>query len=324
MRASLNDGPAKPNPTLSRKRRRAREAASKHLEAFLEMLAAERGAAPLTLVAYRNDLSDLALFLVPRGLSLEAADSAALHAYLSSATGLAPRTLARRISALRQFYKFLLVDGIRHDDPAADLETPGLGRPLPKILSEKEVAGLIAAALAEAEGEGDRLVCLIELLYATGLRISELVTLPFAAAQRDPRFLVITGKGGKERVVPLSEPSRAALSAYLSCRDRFLIGSRPSRWLFPSRSRAGHLTRQRAGQLLKELAVKSGLDPNRLSPHVLRHAFASHLLDHGADLRSVQQMLGHADIATTQIYTHVLSDRLRKLVETAHPLARRK
>jgi integrase/recombinase XerD len=195
---------------------------------------------------------------------------------------------------------------------------------LPKILSENEVAGLIAAARAGTEGEGVRLVCLVELLYATGLRISELVRLPLAMAQRDPRFLVITGKGGRERVVPLSEPSRAALAGYLACRNRFLSGSRPSRWLFPSRGRAGHLTRQRAGQLLKALAVKAGLDPDRLSPHVLRHAFASHLLDHGADLRSVQQMLGHADVATTQIYTHVLSDRLRKLVETAHPLARRK
>ena len=288
------------------------------------MLAAERGAAPLTLAAYRNDLADLARFLSARGLPLEAANSAVLHAYLASATRLGPRTLARRLSAMRQFYKFLVIDGIRRDDPTGDLETPALGRPLPKILSEKEVAGLIAAARAETEGEGDRLVCLVELLYATGLRISELVTLPVAAAQRDPRFLVITGKGGKERVVPLSEPSRAALAAYINCRDRFLTASRPSRWLFPSRGRAGHLSRQRAGQLLKELAVKSGLDPERLSPHVLRHAFASHLLDHGADLRSVQQMLGHADIATTQIYTHVLSDRLRKLVETAHPLARRK
>jgi integrase/recombinase XerD len=288
------------------------------------MLAAERGAAPLTLAAYRNDLSDLALFLAARGFPLEAADAEHLHAYLAVATGLAPRTLARRISAMRQFYKFLVIDGIRRDDPAADLETPGLGRSLPKILSEKEVAGLIAATRAVAGSEGDRLVCLVELLYATGLRISELVTLPLSAAQREPRFLVVTGKGGRERVVPLSEPSRAALSAYLTCRHRFLTNSRPSRWLFPSRGRAGHLTRQRAGQLLKELAVKAGLDPNRLSPHVLRHAFASHLLDRGADLRSVQQMLGHADIATTQIYTHVLSDRLRKLVETAHPLARRK
>jgi integrase/recombinase XerD len=258
-------------------------------------------------------------------LPLEAADTAVLHAYLASRIGFAPRTAARRISAMRQFYKFLLIDGIRRDDPAADLETPGLGRPLPKILSESEVVGLIAAARAEAKDhERDRLVCLVELLYATGLRISELVTLPLAAAQRDPRFLVVAGKGGKERVVPLSEPSRKALAAYLAGRDRFLPGARPSRWLFPSRGRNGHLTRQRAGQLLKELAVKAGLDPNRLSPHVLRHAFASHLLDHGADLRSVQQMLGHADIATTQIYTHVLGDRLRKLVETAHPLARRK
>jgi integrase/recombinase XerD len=324
MRAFRSNWSADPTLARPRTRRVAREAASKHLEAFLEMLAAERGAARLTLAAYRNDLSDLARFLAARALPLEAADAAALHDYLAAATGVGARTLARRISAIRQFYKFLVIDGIRHDDPAGDLETPGLGRPLPKLLSEKEVAGLIAAARAETKGEGDRLVCLVELLYATGLRVSELVTLPFAAAQRDPRFLVVTGKGGRERVVPLSEPSRAALSAYLSCRDRFLTGSRPSRWLFPSRSRAGHLTRQRAGQLLKELAVKAGLDPDRLSPHVLRHAFASHLLDHGADLRSVQQMLGHADIATTQIYTHVLSDRLRKLVETAHPLARRK
>ena len=288
------------------------------------MLAAERGAAPLTLAAYRNDLSDLARFLTARGSPLEAADAAVLHAYLASATDLGPRTLARRISAMRQFYKFLVIDGIRRDDPAADLETPALGRPLPKILSEDEVAGLIAAARAGTESEGVRLVCLVELLYATGLRISELVTLPLTAAQRDPRFLVITGKGGRERVVPLSEPGRAALAAYLTCRVRFLTSSRHSRWLFPSRGRVGHLTRQRAGQLLKGLAVKAGLDPDRLSPHVLRHAFASHLLDHGADLRTVQQMLGHADIATTQIYTHVLSDRLRKLVETAHPLARRK
>ena len=310
--------------TIPGKRRKAAAPASKHLEACFEMLAAERGAAPLTLAAYRGDLVDLAVFLAARGMPVETADAAALHAYLDAATGVGPRTLARRISAMRQFYKFLVIDGIRRDDPAADLETPGLGRPLPKILSENEVAGLIAAARNEAGGDGDRLICLVELLYATGLRISELVTLPLAAALRDPRFLVVTGKGGRERVVPLSEPSRAALAAYLTCRDRFLTGSRPSRWLFPSRGRAGHLTRQRAGQLLKELAAKAGIDPERLSPHVLRHAFASHLLDHGADLRSVQQMLGHADIATTQIYTHVLSDRLRKLVETAHPLARRK
>jgi integrase/recombinase XerD len=299
---------------------------SKHLEAFLEMLAAERGAALLTLAAYQNDLSNLAGFLAPGGVALEAADRERLHAYLaSSATArLSPRTLARRISAMRQFYKFLLLEGVRQDDPTAELDTPRLGRPLPKILSETEIKSLIDAAQSWPGEEGTRLGCVLELLYATGLRVSELITLPLAAARRDPRFLVISGKGGKERVVPLSEPGRVALRKYLECREHFLPDTRPARWLFPSRGRAGHLTRQRTGQLLKELAVKAGLDPDRLSPHVLRHAFASHLLDHGADLRSVQQMLGHADIATTQIYTHVETGRLRTLVESAHPLARRK
>ncbi len=290
------------------------------------MLAAERGAAALTLAAYQNDLVNLAGFLAPGGVALEAVDRERLHAYLASpdTARLSPRTLARRISAMRQFYKFLLLEGVRQDDPTAELNTPRLGRPLPKILSEAEVKSLIEAAQNWPGHEGIRLGCVLELLYATGLRISELVTLPLAAARRDPRFLMISGKGGRERVVPLSEPARAALRNYLECRADFLPESRPCRWLFPSRGRAGHLTRQRTGQLLKELAVKAGLDPDRLSPHVVRHAFASHLLDHGADLRSVQQMLGHADIATTQIYTHVETGRLRKLVETAHPLAQRK
>jgi integrase/recombinase XerD len=299
---------------------------SKHLEAFLEMLAAERGAAPLTLAAYQHDLSNLAGFLAARRVPVEAADAASLHAYLVSAATarLSPRTLARRISAMRQFYRFLLLEGVRRDNPTVELDTPRLGRPLPKLLSESEVSILIDAAASWPGDEGIRLNCILEVLYASGLRISELVTLPLAAVRRDLPFLVISGKGGKERVVPLSEPGRAALARYLECRERFLPDGRPSRWLFPSRGRVGHLTRQRAGQLLKELAAKAGLDPAKLSPHVLRHAFASHLLDHGADLRSVQQMLGHADIATTQIYTHVQTDRLRKLVESAHPLARRK
>ncbi len=217
-----------------------------------------------------------------------------------------------------------MTDAIRSDDPSSGLDAPRLGRPLPKILSEAEVARLIEVAQAWPDEEGVRLRAILELLYATGLRISELTTLPLASAQRDPRFLLVRGKGGKERLVPLSPPSRQALSAYLACRSRFLPEGGASRFLFPSRGREGHLTRQRCGQLLKELALAAGLDPARLSPHVLRHAFASHLLDHGADLRSVQQMLGHADIATTQIYTHVQGDRLRRLVETAHPLARRK
>ena len=288
------------------------------------MLQAERGAAMLTLVAYRYDLSDLAGFLANRGMTLEGVDRASLHAYLTGPTTarLAPRTLARRISAMRQFYKFLLLEGVRPDDPTTELDTPQLGRPLPKILSESEVKALIDAAQTWSGNEGTRLGCIVELLYATGLRVSELVTLPLAAARSAARFLIVSGKGGKERVVPLSDPARAALSRYLECRSNFLPDARHSRWLFPSRGRAGHLTRQRTGQLLKELAAQAGLDPERLSPHALRHAFASHLLAHGADLRSVQQMLGHADIATTQIYTHVETDRLRKLVENAHPLAR--
>lgn len=300
--------------------------AGRRVEGFLEMLAAERGAARLTLAAYRNDLADLAGFLAARGQSLDAAGAEALHAYLADAATrqLAPRTLARRLSAMRQFYRFLLVDGARADDPTARLDAPRIGRPLPKILTEDEVGRLIAAAAEWPEAEGVRLRCILELLYATGLRVSELVTLPVAAAQRDPRVLLVRGKGGKERVVPLSPPARAALAAWLDRRREFLAEGQPSRWLFPSRGEAGHLTRQRCGQLMKELALAAGLDPARLSPHVLRHAFASHLLAGGADLRSVQQMLGHADIATTQIYTHVQGERLRRLVETAHPLARRK
>ena len=317
MPASRNDG-------------RAAARMSLRLEAFLEMLAAERGAARLTLSAYRNDLLDLAGFLVARGTALEDAKPDALHEYLGAMTTrrLAPRTLARRLSAMRQFFRFLLSDGARADDPTSGLDAPRLGRSLPKILDENEVGRLIATAANWPEDEGVRLRCILELLYATGLRVSELVTLPLAVAQRDPRFLLVRGKGGKERVVPLSGPARQALAEYVGCRGHFLPQSqqaaRAGRWLFPSRGEEGHLTRQRCGQLLKELALAAGFDPARLSPHVLRHAFASHLLDHGADLRSVQQMLGHADIATTQIYTHVQSERLRRLVETAHPLARRR
>ena len=314
MRASRNEA------------RAAVPALSPRLEAFLEMLAAERGAARLTLAAYGNDLGDLARYLAGRGQTLDEADAQALHEYMSAAATrrLSPRTLARRRSAMRQFYRFLLVEGIRADDPTAGIDAPRLGRPLPKVLSEDEVTGLLAAAEAWPGDEGVRLRCIVELLYAAGLRISELISLPLAAAQRDPRFLTVRGKGGKERLVPLGVPARRALAGYLACRGRFLASQRAARWLFPSRGASGHLTRQRCGQLLKELALAAGLDPARLSPHVLRHAFASHLLDNGADLRSVQQMLGHADIATTQIYTHVQSARLKRLVETAHPLARRK
>ncbi len=297
---------------------------SHHVEAFLEMLAAERGAARLTLAAYRGDLADAARFLGAAGL--EAAATEDLRRYLAKLAGdrLLPRTAARRLSALRQFYKFLVTDGRRRDDPSAALDAPRLGRPLPKLVSEPEAEALLAAAAARAGAEGARLVCLLELLYGAGLRVSELVSLPLSAARGDRRFLVLRGKGGKERLVPLGERARAALAAYLERRGAFLGAGAASRFLFPSRGAAGHLTRRRCGQLLKELAVATGIDPARLSPHVLRHAFATHLLDHGADLRSVQEMLGHADIATTQIYTHVAGERLQRLVGEHHPLARRK
>lgn len=299
--------------------------ASRHIEAFLEMLAAERGAAKLTIFAYRNDLDDFAAFLAGAGTTVEGADAAALRRYLArlAGAGMAPRTSARRLSALRQFHKFLFAEGIRGDDPTAQLDSPRLGRPLPKILAEAEITALIDAARRMAGAEGKRLVCFVELLYATGMRVSELVALPLARL-REQRFLLVTGKGGKERLVPLSAPAREALADYTAARGEFLAEGKTSRFLFPSRGAEGHLTRRRCGQLLKELALAAGIDPARVSPHVLRHAFASHLLDHGADLRSVQQMLGHADIATTQIYTHVQDDRLRSLVETHHPLARRK
>jgi len=298
---------------------------SRHVEAFLEMLAAERGAAKLTIAAYRNDLDDFAAFLAAAGKPAEAADAAALRRYLGRlvGAGMAPRTTARRLSALRQFHKFLFAEGVRSDDPTGQLDSPRLGRPLPKLLAEAEIEALIAAARQMAGPEGKRLVCFVELLYATGLRVSELVALPLGRL-RDERFLLVTGKGGKERLVPLSAPARQALADYAAVRGEFLAEGATSRFLFPSRGAEGHLTRRRCGQLLKTLALTAGLDPARVSPHVLRHAFASHLLDHGADLRSVQQMLGHADIATTQIYTHVQGERLRTLVETHHPLARRK
>ena len=292
------------------------------LESFEEMLSAERGAAGNTLESYRRDLGDCGRFLAGRSRGLERADSEDLRAYLAAlaAAGRSPRTAARRLSAIRQFYRFLFTEGLRGDDPAAGLDAPRRGRSLPKLLSEAEVDLLLERARERAGPDGRRLRALLELLYATGLRVSELVCLPLDAVARDPMVLIVRGKGGRERLVPLSEPARAAVATFLEVRDRFLSSRKDSRWLFPSRGQSGHLTRHRVGQLLKELAVEAGIDPARVSPHVLRHAFASHLLDHGADLRSVQKMLGHADISTTQIYTHVLDERLKALVRDHHPL----
>jgi len=303
-------------------------APSRHLESFIEMLRAERNAARNTVEAYTRDLTDLAGFLARRGVELAAADATALRAYLAALdrAGMAPRTAARRLSAIRQFYRFLLGEGLRPDDPVATIDSPRQGRPLPKLLSEVEVGGLLETVHAMKGVDGLRLSALLELLYATGLRVSELVALPVAAVMRDQRVLVVRGKGGKERMIPLHEPARAAINAWLAARSTEL-GKRgkdaASPWLFPSHGDSGHLTRQRLGQLLKDLALTAGIDRRKVSPHVLRHAFATHLLDHGADLRSVQKMLGHADIATTQIYTHVADERLKTLVREHHPLAKR-
>ena len=290
------------------------------------MLAAERGAAKLTLAAYGTDLADCARFLAAKGGALETASTDALRRYFTAVAraGLAPRTAARRMSALRQFYRFLVLETVRRDDPTAALDGPRLGRPLPKVLRETEARTLLDEARKWPGPDGKRLRAMAELLYGAGLRVSELVGLPLAAARRNPRFLIVRGKGDKERLVPLGDPARAALADYLTVRGHFLAEGATSPFLFPSHGREGHLTRRRCGQLLKLLALKAGLDPARLSPHVLRHAFASHLLDHGADLRSVQAMLGHADIATTQIYTHVESSRLERLVAEHHPLARKR
>lgn len=307
--------------------RKAAAALPAQVDAFLEMMLAERGAAANTIAAYRKDLLDAAAFVAQRGRALADANDDDLRAYLGSlkAAGVAARTAARRLSALRQFFRFAVVERLRDDDPCTTLDGVRQGRSLPKVLTEAEVAALLQAAAAEAGPGGLRLVALVELLYAAGLRVSELVSLPASigdpARLRATGAMMVRGKGSKERLVPLHETAITAVAAYREIRSHFLPGKRPSPWLFPSRGASGHLTRRRVGQMLNDLAVTAGVDPARLSPHVMRHAFATHLLDHGADLRSVQQMLGHADIGTTQIYTHVQGERLRKAVE-AHPLSR--
>ncbi len=310
----------------------ARPGAGRAVESFLEMMAAERGAALNTIESYRRDLTQFAAFARARGRPPEDADTGLIRKYIrqQSEAGMAPATSARRLSALRQFFRFLQSEGGRQDDPTATIDSPRRRRSLPKYLSEDDVDELLAAAhgrAAEGGRQGIRLVALLEVLYATGLRVSELVGLRNSALSRDRRLLTFAGKGGRERMVPLTGPATKALAAYEAVRDSFLpkgARARAVAWLFPSRSRAGHLTRARCAQLLKEVAAEAGIDPARVSPHVLRHSFASHLLAHGADLRSLQQMLGHADIATTQIYTHVLEERLKALVEDAHPLAARR
>ena len=289
----------------------------RHLEAFLEMLAAERGAARNTLVAYELDLTDFAAFAGSRGLALAATDSATLQAYMAGlqTAGLSARTAARRLSALRQFHRFLLQEGIRADDPTALLDSPRLPAQLPKFLSEQEVDALLAAAAKRAGRAGAVACAALEILYATGMRVSELLSLPRVALAGDAGLLMIRGKGGKERMVPLSQAAKQAAAALVAQTEP------PGRWLFPGRDPKRAMTRQGFFLLVKQVAGAAGIDPARVSPHVLRHSFASHLLARGADLRSLQMLLGHADIATTQIYTHVLDERLKQVVEMYHPLA---
>ncbi|MBN8928754.1 MAG: tyrosine recombinase [Rhodospirillales bacterium] len=281
------------------------------------MLAAERGAARNTLLAYERDLTDFAAFAAARGQAVAAADGATLQAYMAGlqAEGLSARTAARRLSALRQFHRFLLREEVRRDDPTALLDTPRLPAALPKYLSESEVDALLAAAVERPGRPGLVARAALEILYATGLRVSELLGLPRAALAGDAALLLVRGKGGRERLVPLSDAAKQAAAALAA-------ESATSRWLFPGRDPRQPLTRQAFFVLLKQVALAAGLDPARVSPHVLRHSFASHLLARGADLRSLQMLLGHADIATTQIYTHVLAERLQRLVEAHHPLAR--
>ncbi|MEM9636122.1 MAG: site-specific tyrosine recombinase XerD [Pseudomonadota bacterium] len=301
------------------------------ISAFLEAQAAELGAARNTLLAYGRDLQDFEDWLAHRNTGFEKVSKADVENYLIScdAQGLSRATRARRLSAIKQLYRFAFEEGWRTDNPAIQIAGPGRDKRLPKTLSEEEVDRLLEAARASGRSARDRArnTCLMELLYATGMRVSELVSLPVSAARGDPRMLLIRGKGGKERMVPLSPPAREALADWLRLRDaledsRRADGKPPSKYLFVSHSAAGHLTRHRFYLLIKEFAVSAGVSPEKVTPHTLRHAFATHLLANGADLRSIQTLLGHADVATTEIYTHVLEARLSELVLTHHPLAK--
>lgn len=307
--------------------------AQRWISTFLEAVAAEHGAARNTQLAYGRDLLDFAGWLAGRGTDIAGADRQAVEDYLvhCDAQGLSRATRARRLSSIRQLYRFAVEEGWRSDNPAQRLTGPGRTPRLPKTLTEAEVTRLIDSARIRGRNPPDRLrdTALFELLYATGLRVTELVSLPVAAVRGDPRMVLVRGKGDKERMVPLSTPARTALTEWLDQRDadeevQRKAGRAPSRFLFPGEGKEGHLTRQYFHSLVKDVAVLAGLSPTRVTPHVLRHAFATHLLAHGADLRVIQTLLGHADLATTEIYTHVLDDHLRDLVLTRHPLARKR
>ncbi len=295
-------------------------------EAFLEMMAVERSAAKNTLMAYEKDLSDASGFLSGKGRGLADASAEDIEAWFASlgARGLSPATAARRRASIRQFYRFVLGEGWREDDPSRRVDAPKMGRPLPRVLTRAEMERLLSVAAERDGAAGVRLTCIVEVIYASGLRISECLNLPLAALARDPAYLIVKGKGGKERLAPLNGPARDAVKAYLEVRKSFLPkGVRDSPWLFVSRSAAGRLTRRRFSQMLEEAAGLVGIDRARVSPHVLRHAFATHLLEGGADLRTVPKLLGQSDIGTTQIYTHVTEGRLAQVVADNHPLSRK-
>ncbi len=307
------------------------------VDAFLDMLTSERGAAMNTRQAYWRDLADVSAYLKSEKSSdLDRASTAELKDYLEDLTNkihtkgenkaqIAVRTVARRLSAMRQYYRYLVSEDVRGDDPTTTIDSPKQGRTLPKTLSEAEVSQLIKTAGEGGGADSVRLVCLLELLYATGLRVSELVGLQMAAIAENAEFLTVEGKGGRERMIPLSEPAQNAIAKYLAVRESFIGNENRAaqeKSFFPSKtSQSGHLTRQRFAQLLKDLARDAEVEEGRVSPHILRHAFATHLLSRGADLRSVQKMLGHADIATTQIYTHMIGEDLKKTVEEKHPMS---
>lgn len=291
---------------------------NKYIASFLDVMIAERGASPRTISAYEKDLNDVDAFLSVRGIDLRKASRRDLEEYMHTVikNALSPKTQSRRLSAIREFYRYLFSEDLIKKNPADYLESPKVGHSLPKYLSEEEVVNLLDIAAKK----DIRLKTLLEVLYASGMRVSELVCLPVLAVTRDNKTITVIGKGNKERMVPLNDKAAQALNQWLIVRETFL--KRPSKWLFPSRSaKDGHLTRDGFFKALKELAVLAGIDPHRVSPHVFRHSFASHLIAHDADLRSVQKMLGHADIATTEIYTHILEDRLKKTVEKSHPLS---
>lgn len=299
------------------------------VEQFIEMMLAERGAAANTAAAYGRDLAEFLTYL--KGGELAEVSRETIEKFMAtlSRAGRSPQTMARKLSAIRQLFQFLYGEKLRGDNPAITLDTPKLAKQLPKTLSQSDIEGLIAAAQEDTSPKGLRLLAMLEVMYGAGLRVSEMVALKLSAVQgkqggKQAEFLMIRGKGGKERLVPVGGRAQAALANYLAVRVQFITGDNGSPYLFPYARAQGYITRQQFGVMLKELAIKAGIDPEKISPHTLRHSFASHLLEGGADLRVIQELLGHSDISTTQIYTHVAGERLKKLVQENHPLAKKK